>query len=923
MPGRWTRVKAIVADALELPSAERAAFAEHACGEDPALRREVVSLLAFSGADDDPATGSPAPAVAEDLAERAGQTVGAWRITREIGRGGMGAVYLAERADRVFEKQVAVKILKRGTDTDEVLRRFRTERQILARLEHPNIARLLDGGTTPDGLPFFVLEHVDGARITEWCDARRLGFRARIELFLKVCEAVHFAHRNLVVHRDLKPGNLLVTAEGEPKLLDFGIAKLLGGEEGEESVTAEGRQLLTPGYASPEQVRGEAVTTASDVYSLGALLHELLAGRPPHRSGAAAEWRRAIAEEDPARASAVAAVPEARRALRGDLDNILRQALAGQPARRYSGVTAFADDLRRHLERRPVRARRPTVGYRASRFVRRNQLAVASGALLLVTLAGGVAATLVQKGRAERRFEEVRRLARAVIFDYHDAIAALPGSTPVREKIVKDALTYLDALRRDAGSDPGLKGEIAAAYAKIGQVQGNSNYSNLGDTAGALRSTQAALALREELLSQQPADPARRADVAEALVGVGDIQHTAGELQAARAAYERALELSPRPPASRAQVLALALAHSRLSDLLGLDGYANLGDTAGALHHLRAARALVEPLAAASDADADVRAQLISHLISSAVMARNAGDAPAALADARRALELARPAAEINPNSQDDRSTYQTALLILRHALMENAQFAEAIAQGRALLAEDERLVAGDPKNAAFRLNLAITCNALGQDLLAAGDPAAALPLHRSALALTEEGLAADPNAEDVKINLAWSLRRLGEALVAQGEGEAASAHFERAITLREPVARADPSNMRAREDLWLSRAGLGAARALAGDHAGAMAAFRAAIAMAGEQSRQDPSHANRRARLAQAHLDFGKACLRHARAGGGGEAVALAREQLGQAQAIWREMRERHVLSPRWQSRADETDHALATLEVPAVSGD
>lgn len=921
-PGHWSGVKAIVADALELPAAERAAFAERACGEDPVLRREVFSMLAFSGADDDPATASPPPAVAEDLAERAGQTVGAWRITREIGRGGMGAVYLAERADRVFEKQVAVKILKRGTDTDEVLRRFRTERQILARLEHPNIARLLDGGTTPDGLPFFVLEYVDGARITDWCDARRLGFRARIELFLKVCEAVHFAHRNLVVHRDLKPGNLLVTAEGEPKLLDFGIAKLLGGEEGEESLTVEGRQLLTPGYASPEQVRGEPVTTASDVYSLGALLHELLAGRPPHRFGAPAELRRAIAEEDPARASAVAAAPEARRALRGDLDNILRQALARQPARRYSDVTAFADDLRRHLERRPVRARRPTLGYRASRFVRRNKLAVAGGALLLVTLAGGVAATLVQKGRAERRFEDVRRLARAVIFDYHDAIAALPGSTPVREKIVKDALTYLDALRRDAGSDPGLKGELAAAYTKIGVVQGNSYYANLGDTTGALRSAQAALALREELLAAAPAAPPCRVDVADALVGLGDIQYARGELRAARASYERALALRPQPPSGRLQVLALAENHARLSDLLGLDGYTNLGDTAGALAHLRAARVLVEPLTQAPDADAKAHDRFVEILFSETMMARSAGDAALCLAQARRAVELARPFAEANRNEQGAHAVYQKALSLLGYALMEDAQWTEAVALLRAALVDDERMAAGDPKNTQYRINLSISCNALGRSLTAVGDAAAAEVLHRRALALSDEALGADPNSEDYQSAVSFSLQCLGQALVAQGKGEAASEVLARALALRERAVQRDPANARAKEDVWTIQGDLGAARSLAGDHSGAVSAFRAAVPEAEAQARQDPSNALKRARCGKLHLDFGQACQRHARAGGGAEAAAVALEQLGCAQAIWRELRERNALAPRWRPRAEETDHALATLDVQAVPG-
>jgi serine/threonine protein kinase len=283
-PARWQQVKDVVGDALErADTAERAAFLARACADDTGLRREAESLLAASGL-------SMLEGCAEDLRlssdesdAASGQRIGAYRVVRELGRGGMGAVYLAERADREFTKHVAIKLLKRGTDTDEVLRRFRSEREILARLEHPNIARLLDAGTTDDGLPYFVMEYVAGARVTDYCFAQHLSVAARLELFLKICSAVHFAHQNLVVHRDLKPANILITAEGEPKLLDFGIAKLLATDDSEFHHTVQDQQRLTPAYASPEQVRGAAITTVSDVYALGVLLYELLVGHSPHK----------------------------------------------------------------------------------------------------------------------------------------------------------------------------------------------------------------------------------------------------------------------------------------------------------------------------------------------------------------------------------------------------------------------------------------------------------------------------------------------------------------------------------------------------------------------------------------------------------------------------------------------------------------
>jgi WD40 repeat protein/serine/threonine protein kinase len=407
-PERWQRIKDVVADALELSLPARAKFVEQACGEDAELRREVESMVRHSGeliedfAEDLNSTVS----ATTDESSRAGERLGAYEIVREIGRGGMGAVYLARRVDGAYDQEVAIKFLKRGTDTDEVLRRFRAERQILARLEHPNIARLLDGGTTLDGLPYFVMEYVPGGRITDFCFAQNLHVTQRIELFLKVCSAVQFAHQNLVVHRDLKPNNILITPEGEPKLLDFGIAKLVAPEAEFAQMTVTEQQRFTPAYASPEQVRGEPVTTVSDVYALGALLYELFSGRAPHRFASkhpsATELFRVVVEAEPQRVSTAAQTPDFHRHLRGDLDMILETALRKDPKRRYSGVTGFSEDLRRYLRGMPVRARRDTVRYRASKFIKRHKLGVAVAALVVALLLAGIVTTTAQRRRAER-----------------------------------------------------------------------------------------------------------------------------------------------------------------------------------------------------------------------------------------------------------------------------------------------------------------------------------------------------------------------------------------------------------------------------------------------------------------------------------------------------------------------------------------
>jgi serine/threonine-protein kinase len=402
-PERWRRIDEVFQAALNCEPGRRDAFLDEACAGDASLRKEIDSLLASY--ERGGFTGAPAFADGLRMLERnqsdsfTGRRIGPYQVIREIGRGGMGAVYLAARADQAYRKEVAIKLIHRGLDTDSVVQRFCSERQILASLEHPNITRLLDGGATEDGLPYFVMEHIQGEPIDKYCETRRLNIVERLRLFQSVCGAVQYAHQNLVVHRDIKPGNVLVTAEGVPRLLDFGIAKLLnpglgpGGTGG--ALTAAG--LMTPQYASPEQVRGETITTASDVYSLGVLLYELLTGRRPYRltSTAAAEVERAICYEEPEKPSA-AAGRSLRRRLRGDLDNIVLMAMRKEPPRRYRSVEQFAEDIRRHLNGLPVIARPDTAGYRAAKFVARHKAGVAAAALIFLTLAAGIVATLWQ-----------------------------------------------------------------------------------------------------------------------------------------------------------------------------------------------------------------------------------------------------------------------------------------------------------------------------------------------------------------------------------------------------------------------------------------------------------------------------------------------------------------------------------------------
>ena len=929
-PAEWGRVKAVVGDALEREPDARDAFVATRCCEDNALRREVESMLRQSGHRIDRCVerlSQPRTSAEERLA---GVRLGAYEVLREVGRGGMGAVYLARRADEQFEKQVAIKILKRGTDTDEVLRRFRAERQILARLEHANVAQLLDAGTTGDGLPYFVMEYVNGSRITEFCRLQNLNIRQRVELFLKVCAAVHFAHQNLVVHRDPKPGNILVTPEGEPKLLDFGIAKLLSPDDDFAEITVQDQQRFTPAYASPEQVRGEPVTTVSDVYALGAVLYELLAGEPPHRFASqppsATELFRVIVEHEVPRASSIAPTPEARRQLRGDLDKILLTALRKEPERRYSGVPALAEDLRRFLGNRPVRARPATLHYRACKFIARNKFRVAAAVLLLLTLLGGIASTVRQKERAERRFREVRKLARAVVFDYHDLVAPLRGSTPVRERLVKDALEYLDSLSREAGSDDGLLRELATAYQKVAQVQGNSYYANLGDTTGATRSYRRSLDIREALLNSDPENHELQDETAKSHEGLGDTLYTIYDLRGALASYENARELRERTivavPENTAYRLALAEVYSKLGDIKGMEHYANLGDIAGGLASCRKAQELLEPLYATDPQNRDLTSRLANVLTHVGMLSCTAGDVANALIVQRRAVEMLEQLSNTYPDNQSYAGELLAARHWLRYALEDDGQLAEAIGLSRRLVADLQRMLSEDPKNSQLSHNLSVSYNTLGKQLLLTGDVAGALESHRTALTISEESMAANSDSEEVKSDVALSLNRLGQAEAAAGNHHSAAQNYRKALALREPTLAANPTNSRAGDDVSSLYADIGRSLAAMSDFGGALESFGRSLPLAEKISAQAPTNARLQARLARRYSEVGRVHLEmtqpHAATSPDANTeLQRACDYLNKSRAIWQDLRDKGTLIPADAAQPDEVARELVRCEV------
>ena len=773
------------------------------------------------------------------------ERIGAYRIVRALGEGGMGTVYLAVRDDDVFRKRVALKVLKRGTDTEAVVRRFRTERQILAGLDHPNIARLLDGGTTDNGLPYLVMEYVEGTPLDDYADAHGLDTTSRIRLFLQLCAAVQYAHQNLVIHRDIKPANVLVTVDGVPKLLDFGIAKLLNADMLGQTMaipTGPGLQLLTPDYASPEQVRGEQMTTATDIYSLGISLYELLTGRRPYQitSRAIPEVVRVVCESEPLRPSVAVTRPvpphgdsggrgpkpttqhrdpqRLRRRLEGDLDNIVLKAINKEPARRYASVDQFAEDLRRHLGGLPVLARQDTVRYRVAKFVRRHRAPVAAAAAILLALILGVVGTAwqarvarMERARAEQRFDDVRQLANTFLFEVDEAVKDLSGSTPARQLIVRTAVAYLDKLAADAADRADLMRELAAGYVRVGDVQGRPFNPNLGDSDGAVASYKKAVALYQSLNvdDRSPLDLRRES----------------------------------------------ATAHLRLSELLSATG-----DTSGAMEAVRTALALVRDTATDSEAPMEARRELLVSYSRMGDMLAATGATADALDHHRRALDIIKSLAAAAPDDPVNLRQLGTAHHKVGNVLGNPnypnvGDHAAALTEMQHSVAVFERAAARYPDNALFKRNLAVARSNVADILMALGRRADAMAQEQRALETYEAQAREDPTNAAAKNDLAIAHFKAAEMLDGDGRPREALAALERGAAIQDQLAASDPTNMRARREVATNHSMRGKLQAKLGDRS-ALSSHASAIELCRDLAARSPANVELRVHLALALIE-------------------------------------------------------------------
>jgi serine/threonine protein kinase len=892
-PERWEKIKGLLGTVLEVTPEKRTSYLDQSCANDEPLRRDVEvflqrereagsRFLSPEGLEQAATTlfsNEPSPWI--------GRRVGAYQIVEQIGAGGMGEVYRAFRADDQYRQEVALKVIRSGQDSGSVISRFKNERQILASLDHPNIARLLDGGTISEGLPYLVMELIQGQPIVEYCDARGLSVSERLELFLQVCSAVQYAHQHLIIHRDIKPGNILVPGDGSPKLLDFGIAKIVDAQnevDGFQSTLTMFR-VLTPQYASPEQIKGEPITTASDVYSLGVVLYELLTGRSPNgeSKGTSQDAIRALCESEAVRPSlAVRAVKSVRsstgattaseyraqavsteklaKQLRGDLDNIILMALRKEPQRRYASVEQFAADIRRNLANLPVVARKDTARYRASKFFVRHKAGVAAATVVVFVLVAGIVVTMREARVAQRRFDDVRALANSLIFDVHDSIKDLPGSTPARKIIVDRALQYLNVLAHESAGDRGLQRELASAYERVGSVQGDYLENNLGDAEGTLASYRKALALRQQIALASK-DLQDRIALAQGYRLVAHQLWANGDPRAAREPIAKAIAISEALNTEKAQELKILYELAFDYEVSGRIGYPDDPSTTQKIvQDFRRALAVDETVVKLQPNDIYWLHGYSTDLGSVGNMLE-ASDPAEALKTYQKELEIDRRLTQL---SSDVRFRRSVAIEYGEIASVYDdiGDYQHAVKNNGKDLAIYQELVRTDPKNALLRQGLAITYMNTGASCARAGQMAQALQYSKAGLDIMQSLVAsAPPNGFQRGIFAAMLIIR-GTILTKVGKPDEAIAQIDQGRTIYETLSKTGAKNV---SNMAQADVKLGEAALKAGHDQKASDYFRRALTIAAQSIASDPPDLDALYAAADAHSGLGDLSLKKA----------------------------------------------------------
>jgi serine/threonine protein kinase len=915
-PQQFRRVTDIFEHAVELPSDSRGEYLAQACAGDEELRREVDELLRS----DEQAAGRLNCAVFEAArryqlnppAALVGRRIGPYKIVREIGHGGMAAVYEAVRDDE-YVRWVAIKFIAGGMDTPDALARFRVERQVLAALHHPHIATLLDGGTTEEGRPYIVMEYIEGQPLLHYCRERGLTVAERLQLFCALCSAVHHAHQMLVLHRDIKPANVLVTADGIPKLLDFGIAKLLTPELalGAIAPTITSTRRFTPQYASPEQIRGEPLTTGSDVYSLGVLLYELLTYQSPYQTSdrSVVEIERAVCEQEPARLSRrVRGNARLRRELAGDLENIVAMALRKEAPRRYNSAQGLADDIDRYLKGLPVAARDDTIFYLAGKLIRRNKVATAAFALLAISIITGWTLTIREARRTEARFGEVRRLANVLLREIPHDIRDLPGSVPVRAKLVRTALAYLNNLSRDSGGDIGLQFELAQAYDRVGDAQGDPGGPNLGQYAEALSSYSRALALTSDVVRYRR-DFHILNMIAWLHIKTGDLYWRTGSGDAAFARYSDALRVASRIGVELKDARGYNIereAHQRVAR--AMTAQRRLGE---ALASAQAAVHAAETFATQQPGDRASSGVAVARMISGDVLG-----VTGRLDQSRRAYEEAVARLE---RVVAARPSYWPALEDLADAYRRLGDLLGApiyFHYGESDAAEayltkaleiEQRRAQHEPESAQARARLSLAYRRLGS-VQREKKPEAAAAAYRQAIAIGDELLRANPSDLNYQREVSNHHQAHAQALGILGRYDGAVAELETAMHVQRRLTEQLASRTVVHEDWFHSLAAAGDLRIRMRQPGKALGYFEQALAVANGLVARDRQnlYAERCVAVALQFVGDARAALRQ---------TGLAADHYRQALDIWSRWNREGVAVPYSTQRLQEVTRALARL--------